>query len=148
MIIMRAFNWHLFLDTFWGISSIHISVKKMMIRKVLWICTIVSQYLMLIFQRGENQIYFESHFVIKLQWLLPFVLIVNFHSWNYYVLSHAYAREPLFNHCDSNFSRIPAQPYKLTFFAGLTTEQGESNSVGNRLTKCPLLLPVVEERKG
>ena len=35
------------------------------------------------------------------------------------------ARELPFNHFDSTFSRIPAQPSELPFFAGMTTEQGE-----------------------
>ena len=33
-----------------------------------------------------------------------------------------------FNHFDSTFSRIPNQPSGLPFFAGMTTQQGESHS--------------------
>ena len=39
-------------------------------------CTVVSLYLILIFQRQENQIYFESLFMINLQWLLFFNLVM------------------------------------------------------------------------
>ena len=53
---------------------------------------------------------------------IPFVLIVNVHFGNYYVLSRAYTREPPFNHFDSTFSRISAQSYELPFLAGMTEE--------------------------
>ena len=48
--------------------------------------------------------------------LLTFILILNLHLLKYYVPSRAYAREPLFNHFDSTFSCIPAQPSKFPVF--------------------------------
>ena len=61
-----------------------------------------------------------------------FVLLLNLHSLNHYVPSRAYGKEPPFNHFDSTFSRIPAQPSESLFFAGMTTEQGESHSTHQR----------------
>ena len=38
-----------------------------------------------------------------------------------------------FNHFDSTFSRIPVQPSKLPFFAGMTTAQGKLTAPINAL---------------
>ena len=40
--------------------------------------------------------------IISINSTIPFVLILNIYFWNYYVPSRAYAREPPFNHLDSN----------------------------------------------
>ena len=41
-------------------------------------------------------------------------------------------RKISFNHFDSDFPRIPAQPSELPFLAGRTTEQGERRSAHKR----------------
>ena len=59
---------------------------------------------------------------------IPLLFLLNLQFWYYYIPSRDYARQPLFNHFDLNFSRIRAQPFKLPFFAGTKLEQGERHA--------------------
>ena len=83
---MRSFDWHFLLETFRGISSIPISVPKIIIWNILRICTMVSLY----------SVFFVDNDKTK--------CISNLFSWSNYNDCYAFIREfitkrvPLFKH--------------------------------------------------
>ena len=67
----------------------------------------------------------HNNVLIFLRKDITFILILNLHFWNYYVPLRAYAREPPFNHFNSTFYRIPAQPSKLPFLQEWQQNKGK-----------------------
>ena len=109
-----------------SIKSVHFSLFNIFICTV---CVVASgNRISFLFWLGFLAVNSLNSSIILINFL-PFVLIVNFHLWNYYVPSYTYAREPHFDHLESTsfestFPCILAHNLHFSILLVRTTEQG------------------------